>query len=304
MAETCPAKLASEGDSLERRWAEVILADLPDYEQLWLRHIVPLTFRGATNPESRSNFVRPGINRLLRDMADAHYATFHHLAHCHAWINHAQQQLNSTDPSGSDSNGFKHIREFPSSSEVLYCFLAHAVSVNDAMLHFVAAVNQVLLVYASREYFVFEFDNCRKSGKQVPRNLRDIPPDLQMKEYNKHVQKLKSLRNRLLHKCPVFIHNIRMPVSAQFARYSGLTGIGQLALQPENIDEHFQPMAEYLGELLHILTRLLRPIWQAALTQLDSIPPGEYHKHRSSYAPMDRKLRAADFKAIRKIGAD
>jgi hypothetical protein len=76
-------RLSEAGDSLERKWAGVILTDLPEYELLWQRHIVPLTFRAAPEPEKRSQFVRPGIRPLFRDLIDAHYATFHHLVHCH-----------------------------------------------------------------------------------------------------------------------------------------------------------------------------------------------------------------------------
>jgi hypothetical protein len=83
--------LAQDGDELERLWWPLLQREFPEYEELWIKHIVPLTHR--IDPAFRSNREGwhsfrsdPNIVEEFEAMAMAQYSTFYFLARAYLII--------------------------------------------------------------------------------------------------------------------------------------------------------------------------------------------------------------------------
>lgn len=262
----------------------------PRTNYFWQRHIVPLTFR-AYNPENY--FLRPGVARPLLDLANAHYAVAHHLGYCLEWVGRVRA-IKSRRKQGR--------REFPTSTEAVYAFFAHAMSAVDASLWLVCRANDVLDRYGRGQACRPRFSNTRCWGKQFPIGLRQdhrapcLDPFFQLNKV------LKPYRNLLLHETPVFIHNDRMPKDSAFSGYAGLAGIGMLARDPGAFPRDFEEVEHRLTELVALLGRGLTPVWCRVLNALDSIADPRYHRDQLALAAADKKLKLADFERVRGFG--
>ncbi len=75
--------LKLHGDRYEREWWPLISSEFPSYEAFWIKHVVPLTSRidfRVAQGEPRWIMMRPNVNRILEQMAMAHYSVFYYLA--------------------------------------------------------------------------------------------------------------------------------------------------------------------------------------------------------------------------------
>jgi hypothetical protein len=78
--------LKDDGDLIERTYADDIGRYFPLYEEVWVKHVIPLTYRVI---DRRCLYVRANLdpNTYLERMATGSYGTFIHLAACHDQLN-------------------------------------------------------------------------------------------------------------------------------------------------------------------------------------------------------------------------
>lgn len=273
-------RLAEHGDSFEREWARHVLDGFPAYEEFWRRHVVPLTFR---EHEPNNPFVRPSVPARLVDLANAGYAVFYHLAHCHAYLNRV-------------SLG-KDYKKFPRPTEALYCFFSHARSGLDALLYLCRAVNNTLKEYDREPIFevksVSQWLNPVKLEYCTARVPDAVLPDLE--PYFRLTSQLASYRNLLVHNKPIFLQNDWLPRPEFAAEYAGLTAIGKLAKNPQLRETHFVPACTALAEMLGLLTTFAQSLVAFATLHLDDLAATSYPKDQRKLGKGDHKLTLQDF---------
>src|ERR1700730_2421453 len=78
--------LKDDGDLIERTYADDIGRHFRLYQELWAKHVVPLTYRVI---DRKCLYVRANLdpNTYLERMATGSYGTFLHLAACHDQLN-------------------------------------------------------------------------------------------------------------------------------------------------------------------------------------------------------------------------
>lgn len=279
-------KLSKHGDSMEQKWADTLSRLLPEYESMWQRHIVPLTFR-IYDPDHY--FLRPNLADRLLDLADAHYTAAYHLVLCNQWL----ARCAALKEKGSSAR-----RQFPTFTDSIYAFFAHSVSTIDAALWFAHSTNIVLEYYRCSRAFDIQYSDPAQWGKKAPVCLRKDKRVPNLDAFFAIRRLLKQYRNLLLHERPVFIHNLRMPKAEVFDKYAGLAGIGRLALGPERFKEDFEDIGQRLEALLRLIGLGLRPVWRRCLQALDGIKSAEYQRGQRALRRHDRSLVSSRFEQI------
>lgn len=268
--------LAEHGDSRQRRHATRLAVAWPHYEELWRRHVLPLTFR----PHQPDNyFLRPTQKRPLVALADASYAAFFHYAGMVEW----RDQL-------------PHARrpEAIRASECLYCYFSHVSSLFDAVLHFARAVNDVLLEYRQPTAFgVLESEDGQPYGlsTQQARAAAGLWHELR--------RELAPYRNFLVHQQPVLLQNNLLPKVGSMREFSGLTAISKQALSKQDPRLHHEPALEMLEETTEHLAGMLDRVWQEALEALDRIDQPRYREDQLKLRPDDAPLTLERIHAAR-----
>ena len=239
--------LDSHGDSFEREWARHVLDDFCAYEEFWRKHVVPLSFR-IREPDNQ--FIRPSLPEHLVALADASYAVFYHVAHGHAYRERLEFR--------------KDHQAFPRPTECLYCFFAHAHSAHEALLHFCCAVNRVLTQYGSAAPFEIKHDQsrhpCRLAGCAPAPAVEGCAP-VDVAAYERLQSVLSSYRNLLIHEKPIFLQNAWLPRTGELDKYSGLTGIGEVAKDPDAIRRDYRPVGDALVEILGLVKQVAQMVF-------------------------------------------
>ncbi len=278
--------LAEHGDSFEREWARHVLDGFPAYEDFWRRHVVPLSFR---EHEPLNPFVRPSVPARLADLANAGYAVFYHVAHCHAYLDQLCLRKDYT--------------AFPRPTECLYCFFSHARSGLDALLYLCRAVNNSLKEYDREAIFevktVSQWLNPVRLEYCTPRVKGAVNPDLG--PYFELTAKLASYRNLLVHNKPIFLQNDWLPRPEFAAEYAGLTAIGKLAKNPAARDAHFVPARDELTDMLGLLKQFAQSLVKFSTVHLDALAETSYPRDQRKLGKGDHKLTLQDFKRARGV---
>jgi hypothetical protein len=266
-------RLEVHGDSRERRWARRVRTDFPAYEELWRKHIVPLTFRVLRDPAFK--YVRPTQPAHYLDLADANYATFYHLTSCYEWKD--------------------RLAGYPADESVLptesfYCFMAHAISCADSVLWFADAVNRVLDPNGGQR----PFDLVEaKDSKGKPRGhylyLRRCVDGPSVSEFQALGRELRDYRNLVIHRRPLFMLSKSVPRKSGLGKYCGLAAISRLAMNLEDYEHHFRGAEEVLEEQASSFGRVLDPLWIFATKLLDGLPVDRL-RAREVPNPEDAKL--------------
>lgn len=93
--------LKDDGDAIERRWYNVILLPdrFPNYEPLWIEHVVPITWRVV---EPTRLYVRSAAPRPLKYLATYNYGIFIHLSAAHEQLEIANTKTDKTDETNAE----------------------------------------------------------------------------------------------------------------------------------------------------------------------------------------------------------
>lgn len=278
-------RLATHGDSFEREWARHVLDGFPAYEEYWQRHVVPLSFR---EHEAENYFIRPSAPAHLVDLANAGYAVYYHVAHCHAYLDQICLRQDRT--------------AFPRPTECLYCFFSHARSGVDALLYFCRATNNALKKYGRPPIFevktVSQWLNPVRLEYSMPAVDGAVCPDTD--PYHRLVEQLASYRNLLVHNKPIFLQSGWLPRPEFAAEYAGLTAIGKQAKDPSSLDAKFVPVGDKLVELLTLLKRFAQSLVLFATLHLDDLADTSYPRDQRKLAKGDHTLRLEHFKRARR----
>jgi hypothetical protein len=262
------------GDSRERKWSERVTRDFPSYEELWRKHVVPLTFRVVEQSELK--LIRPTLPQYYVDLADANYATLYHLTSCYEW----QTRL----------------ADYPSTESILpiesfYCFLAHAISCADSVLWLADSVNRVLI--ANERSIAFDLEPARDHKKRLlgyPAYLKGCINGPDIRQFRDLTKDLRNYRNAVIHRRPLFMLSKSVPVRSKLPEYSGLAAISRLALRPDHIRVYFSDAEALLDKYSKALGEALNPLWKFAIQHLDSLPP-EHLQARAIPDPKDLLLK-------------
>ena len=274
--------LNEHGDSFERDWALHVLDGFPAYQEFWRRHVVPLSFR-IKEPDNQ--FIRPSLPPHLVALADSSYAVFYHVAHGHAYLDRLQFR--------------KDHQDFPRATECLYCFFTHAHSAHEALLHFCCAVNGVLARYEQSPLFEVQQDKngypCRLAGC-TPTVNECVPVDMDLCEQLQ--TRLSTYRNLLIHEKPIFLQNAWLPKTRELDKYSGLTGIGKIARDPDAIQRDYRPVGDALVEILGLVKLVAEMVFAASSCHLDGLEGTQYPRDQRRLGK-DHKLTRRSFERVR-----
>jgi hypothetical protein len=275
--------LESDGDSFERQWCTLVLDQFLSYERFWHDHVVPLSFR-PRQPDNQ--FIRPSAPSHLVALADASYAVFYHLAHCHAY---EQRLLFRKDP-----------LDFPRPTECLYCFFAHAHSAHEALLHFCEAVNRALAHYDHVE--VFRIARDPGQGRHPHRLSGSTPPDeecapVAIDTYQRLQSMLASYRNLLIHEKPIFMQNLWLPKAAKLDRYSGLAAIGLMVKDPDCLRRDYRPVGDAMQELISLVKSVAEMVFALGTCALAKL--GEDYVRDQDHWGDDHRLDRSKFERVR-----
>jgi len=193
--------LKDHGDSHEMRFVRFLSDRVPIYERFWIQFVAPLTFR-VLDPYHKP--VRPSIPDELKGLVNTSYAVMWHLT----WAADHNDQLNDTDHSDRVQR-----------TRLLYAFFCHSRSLFDALGYFAKAVDRISssngpfgAVYNSFKAR-WEFTSSRKRTARVA------------EEYIALKKQIGQYRNTVVHECPIYVINDRMPSEHELWRYSGLTAL-------------------------------------------------------------------------------
>ncbi len=295
-------RLEDSGDSFERYWSKRIVALIPEYEEFWNAHIIPLSFRNAPEPV-RSKFIRPTQDGMYVDFADASYAAFYHLAFCHYWLDKLKSYATKEDFDTASALW---------GSETLYCYFSHAVSAYDSALSFCRAINAVYQRFTSRLVFDVEEDHRK------PALIHGFMGGKRFDALSKHIAQIRAYRNIVVHERVVFLQNGYLPHPDRLPRREardtlwtrvGLAAIGVVARDYEEWRDSWrfgEEMVPAVG-LVEAQTKRLctgfGPIWRRAKQSLDYLESTERDfRERGKIAAPDLDLTPARFEQARKLG--
>jgi hypothetical protein len=126
--------LSLNGDRIEHDWEGEILKRFSNYERVWSRHVVPLTYRVV---KENCIYVRSNLQGRLENLATAHYGVFVHLVGCH-------QQLRSSRKGDSYTQEERHLF----ATEGAYNFYSRLYSVSELVAgSFLPAVGKLVKQY-------------------------------------------------------------------------------------------------------------------------------------------------------------
>lgn len=278
-------RLDIDGDNREKKWAKRTRRDFPAYEELWRKHVVPLTYR--VMGDGTMKYLRPTQPQHYLDLADANYATLYHLTSCYEWKT--------------------RLASYPTDKAILptesfYCFFAHAISCVDSVLWFADAVNRVL--QANRESKRFDLVEA-KDREGRPRGyfafLRQCIGGPDVRAFSDLTRELKDYRNLVIHRRPLFMLSKNIPVKSQIERYSGLAAISRLAMNLDHLRVYFGDAEEVLDGYATTLGYVLNPLWEFATRLLDGLPL-EHLQARAIPDPADVALTSLEIKRAITLG--
>lgn len=295
-------KLATSGDQFEKKWEGEIVPLVPEYEEFWNDHVVPLTFRDAEEP-NRSKYLRPGLKGVFIDYADTSYAAFFHLAFCFHWLD--QIRSHSTEKP-YDTNAALW------GSESVYCFYSHAISAHDAAANFCRSVNRVADYCSSCRVFDVE-DDPRK-----PLFVFGLEGGERLDDLCSLVEEIRSYRNIVVHERIVFLQNGYLPSPERLPKRhekdkrwqkAGLAVIGLFARDYDkwksdrSFELEFVKACDLVEEQLLEMCARLRPIWRHAKSAFDELDRTEpKFRRRVKIDPKDRTLSQERFNRARSLG--
>jgi hypothetical protein len=241
--------VGKDGDRIERFWWRKIRHAFPRYDEFWIRHVKPLTYR------PRSIYVRESVRSELALLATASYGVFFHLVGCYQ-----QLRADSPDPDEFGDQG-------------IYVFYSRLFSAGWGVERFFKQVGHVLREYDG----TVTPTNFRLRGKGGVDLVRDY------KEFRKLFVENdpRNYRNTQVHDWGFPVVLGRIPTHEYFAKWVKNElkekGLGALAAflkekdAQEVFDHDFVDAKEQARNDLRFAQRVVDGVWGVALAELDDL---------------------------------
>jgi hypothetical protein len=266
------------GDSQERGNAKFLLSKVPAYQEFWAHHVVPLTCRIY---DENLRFVRPFLRPRMLMLANCSYATMYHLT----WSESYRARVAAHFP-----------KERALQAEALYCFLCHTTSFLDALGSLAQAVDRVISSADFRGVMRPPFGVSKHSGcfhwsfapsTQAVRLL--------VASRRRFRERICALRNTVVHDCPIYIVQGRVPPAEMLPDYLGLAAMSQAVVAQGQSLVAWMPLAAELGSLVVAQSELANGWYRASHQALNTLPRAKYRELQWDQAARGRGLTQQDF---------
>jgi hypothetical protein len=250
--------LKDHGDSQEEEFSTFLRDHIGEYQRFWRRFVVPLSFRILDRDHP---FIRPSIPEQCEGLVNASYAVMWHIT----WAYKNKRELQQT----RREDRIKRTR-------LLYTFLCHTRSFCDAVAAFGGAVDAIpnsARPFNSRQKNTNSTDNTQTWFLDYP--TPSFEPCYRL--FKSLLQEVSSYRNQVIHECPIYVINDRIPNRGSIREYSGLTAVGR-AVRTGNVGFPVKHMwlSNWLDNVFDLACRTANEMWRVAYRELDPILNVEY----------------------------